>query len=410
MVVLIGCSAFFSASEAALFYLRSADRRALATGNPAQRVAASLLADPEHLLTAVLFWNLVTNIAYFAIASICSLSLERNPGIGGSGAATFALLSLMTIIFFSEMLPKSLAVLSARTVATLVGVPLTATVRLVDPILPALRLANLLSRRLIWPHFQAEPYLEVSDLERAIELSTSDSQLVEQEQAVLRNIVVLSDIRVDELMRPRMQFVAFRPPVSLADLEGQIPSGGYLLVTEPDSDEVASAIDLKELSDIPRRHLEHHAEPVLYVPWCTTAADALQQMKTRDRDVAAVVNELGETIGILTLDDVLDTIFTYDASRSARLLNRRPIQPAEPGLWHATGMTSLRRLGRYFNVELPVTRSVTVAGIVQQKLQHLPGVGDACRWGPFQFKVIDAPERGQMMVQLSRTDDEERAT
>ena len=76
MVVLILCSAFFSSSEAACFYLRSADRRRLASGNQAQRMVARLLDEPDRLLTAVLFWNLVVNLAYFTIASIVSLQLE----------------------------------------------------------------------------------------------------------------------------------------------------------------------------------------------------------------------------------------------------------------------------------------------------------------------------------------------
>ena len=82
MVVLIACSAFFSASEAALFSLRQQDRRFLKAGTRAQRLAADLLDDPDRLLSAVLFWNLLVNVAYFTITSIVSLGLERE-GRGG---------------------------------------------------------------------------------------------------------------------------------------------------------------------------------------------------------------------------------------------------------------------------------------------------------------------------------------
>ncbi len=407
MTVLIGFSAFFSASEAALFSLRAADFRVLKSGSRAQIIAAKLLDDPDRLLTSVVFWNLVINVAYFAMASIAALELARPPNADRSSAVALTVGSLLTIIFFSEMLPKSLAVISPKRVASLVSIPLAICVRAMDPLLPSLRLVNLLSRRLIWPRFQPERYLEVGDLERAIELSTSDAALMEQEQAVLQNIVLLSEIRVDELMRPRMQFLSFRPPVALADLEGRLPPSGYLLVTEPDSDEIAAAIRLKDISAMSEAHLERQAEPVIYVPWCTSAAEALEQMQSRDRQVAAVVNEFGETIGILTFDDILDTLFTHSPSRSNRLLNRRPIHPQRPGVWQITGMTSLRRLGRYFDVQLPATKNVTVAGIVQELLQRLPIAGDRCDWGPFRFEVIDAPQRGQMLLELTRTDAEE---
>ena len=59
-----------------------------------------------------------------------------------------------------------------------------------------------------------------------------DTPLIEQERATLRNIVMLSDIRAEEWMRPRTQFVTFRPPVSLADLQGKMTPSGYLLITE----------------------------------------------------------------------------------------------------------------------------------------------------------------------------------
>ncbi|MEQ8791405.1 MAG: CNNM domain-containing protein [Pirellulaceae bacterium] len=401
MAVLIVCSAFFSASEAAMFYLRVSDRRKLARGNTAQRAAARLLRDPDRLLSAILFWNLVVNMAYFAISSILSIRIEDR-GAGQSLAVAFAIGSLLTIIFFSEMLPKSLAVLRASTLAAAFALPLSVAIRIVDPIMPALRVVNLLSRRLLWPGFKSESYLEINDVERVIEISTSDRHLLEQERAVLANIVALSEIRVDEWMRPRAQFRTFRPPVSLADLGGELTPSGYLLVTEPDNEEVSASLHLTSLFDLPQTNLEHLAEPVVIMPWCSTAAEALEQMVTQDRDVAAVVNEFGETIGILTYDDLLDTVFTYSPSRSKRFFDRNPIHDIGPNMWLVAGMTSLRRLGRYLNVEMPSSKSVTVGGIVQEMLGRLAAPGDECDWGPFHLKVLEAPQRGLMLLQLTR--------
>ena len=404
MLVLMFFSAFFSSSEAAFFYLRRADRRRLASGNRADRIAVELLGEPDRLLTAVLFWNLVVNLAYFTIASIISLELEETRP---TTAGVFAVGALLSMIVFSEMLPKTLAVLKPRALARLAGIPMTAMVRVVEPALPIFRTANLLSRRLLWPRFRAEPYLRVGDLERAVKLSTSDAALLEQEQKVLQNIVLLSEIRVDELMRPRTRFLSFRPPVSLANLEGRMPPSGYMLVTESDSDDVAAAITLRNLSSIPTGHLEDHAEAVVYVPWCTTVANALETMRRKGHQVAAVVNEFGETIGILTFDDILDTIFSYTASRSERLLQREPIRRVAPRTWHVTGMTSLRRLVRHFDVERPPSKSLTVAGVVQETLERLPRSGDQCRWGPFRLKVLDVSDRGQLLVELAIGDQQE---
>lgn len=398
-------SAFFSGSEAALFYLSRSDRRKLETGNRAQRIAAGLLTDSERLLTGVLFGNLLVNVSYFTIASITSINLERAER--GAEAGVFAFGSLMVIILFGEMLPKNLAVLQPRAVSTLVGLPLAGFVRLLDPILAAFRVVNILSQRVLWPKFEPEPYLRVGDLERAVELSTSDAALLEQEQRVLQSIVTLSEIRADELMRPRTRFLSFRPPVALADLEGRLTPSGYLLVTEPDSDEVAGAVPLRYLSYLPDDHLERLAQPVAYVPWCTTVAQTLDAMQRGGQRVAAVVNELGETIGVLTYEDILDTIFIHTASRSQRLLKRESIRRVGRETWQVTGMTSLRRLARHFGVDRPPSKSVTVSGVIQEVLERLPIPGDECRWGPFSFKVLDVPERGQLLAELTRADQEE---
>lgn len=401
MALLLVCSAFFSASEAALFFLQPRDRRLLASGNPAERMAASLLKRPERLLSAVLFWNLVINIAYFSLSSICAIKLERIPALGQSAAFGFAMASLLAIIFFSEMLPKSFAVLKPALLAKTVSFPLSLAVRVVDPIMPLLQSVNLISTRLIWPGFQAEAEIDVSDLERAIEHSGSDPTVIRQEQAVLQNVVQLSNILVEEWMRPRTQFVHFRPPVSLADLDGEVPASGYLLVTEPDSEDIAKAIRLDNQYDLPETNLEQLAEQVLYLPWCATVADALEKMAHRDREVTVVVNEYGDTIGILTIEDILETVFVYSPSRTHRLLDLPPIEEVGPDRWQVPGIMSLRQLSRRFEFELPDTDSVTVRGIIQEKLQRLAKRGDECEWGPLLLKVIDVPQRGVLLVEVT---------
>ncbi len=164
MAVLLCCSAFFSCSEAALFFLSRRDRRAFERGNSAQQIAAGLLKDPDRLMTAVLFWNLLINVVYFTIASIAALKLDRDGRIYDATWLTIG--SLLAIVFFGEMLPKSLAVLQTRLLAALVGIPMAASIRLVDPLFPFVRAVNTIcaarfgrssspSRILKWPTWNA---------------------------------------------------------------------------------------------------------------------------------------------------------------------------------------------------------------------------------------------------------------
>jgi Mg2+/Co2+ transporter CorB len=125
-------------------------------------------------------------------------------------------------------------------------------------------------------------------------------------------------------------------------------------------------------------------------------------LESKGRIALAVVNEMGETIGAMLHDDILDMVFTTRATRSERLFNRQPIVPAGPGEWDVTGMSNLRALEQHFGVELPETSSVTIGGILQECLQRLPVPGDHCLWGPFEMEVLETPANEPVLVRLRR--------
>jgi putative hemolysin len=405
MALLAVASAFFSCSEAALFSLQPEDRRKLKSGTTPQRVAVQLLERPERLLMAILFWNLIVNIAYFAIASVVSIRLQHEEQ--NTEAGMVALISLIALILLGEMGPKTIGVLAPRPISSLLSLPLALSVRLFQPIAPAFSAVNLALRRVLLPNFEKEKYLQLSDLEQAITISTRNEELAAQERLALQNIVQLSDITAEELMRPRTLYRTFSPPVRLDDLGGELPPSGYLLVSETESEEIVGAIPLKLLSSIPRQHLEHFATPVVYVPWCASVATVFDHLNAEDTEVAAIINEFGETIGIVTLEDLLQNVFEDESSRSARLLDTASIRQMGENLWRVTGMTSLRRLSRNFNVELPKSKSTTVAGIAQEVLQRLPEAGDVIDWRPFRFRVLESTDAQRMMLEMERVSAEE---
>ena len=126
MGVLILASGFFSCSEAAFFSLDRRDRRKLGSGGQSAKMALRLLDDPDRLLTAILFWNLLVNLVFFAIVSMISLRFERAGQSAEAAGLTFG--ALLVIIVVSEMLPKTVAVLMPRVLASYLAVPLAASV------------------------------------------------------------------------------------------------------------------------------------------------------------------------------------------------------------------------------------------------------------------------------------------
>ncbi|RIK80955.1 MAG: hypothetical protein DCC67_08570 [Planctomycetota bacterium] len=398
MLVLTAASAYCSCAEAAIFSLQADDRRALQKGNAAQRAAVELLSRPDRLLTAILFWNLLFSFGFFVVGSLVEYRLNMQSRHAESAGLMAG--SLLAMIVFGEMLPKTIGVQQPRLLASMTSLPLAAMVRALDPLMPTVAVANNFLQRLLLPRFEREPYLDASDLERAIELSTTDAQLAALEQSALRNIVLLSELPVHEVMRPRNQYEAFQAPVHLEHLGGRVPPGGYVLITDENA-EITAAISLKTLTAAPRQHLEKYAQPVIYAPWCATVATTMEELRRQEREIAAVINEYGETIGIITAEDIAETIFEPDSSRSARLLATSSIVPVGEGRWHVTGITNLRRLSRHFQAPLEPSISVTVAGILQEQLQRIPVAGDELLWSGFRFRVLEAEESGAVKVEVT---------
>jgi putative hemolysin len=396
---LLALSGFFSGSEAAFFSSTPAQRRSLVNGNRAERVAAALLNRSERLLMGILFWNLAINIGYFSLISRIALQFEQGAG-DHSSAAIVTLVALLTIILFGEFLPKSVAVMYPIMIIRIVALPLSLAIRALDFILPVITFLNEASRRLLWPGLKAEPYLESSDLDRAVELSTGDARLFEQESQVLRNIIQLSDIRVEEWMRPRTEYRIFVPPIEMSQLNGEKTPSGYMLISDADGKELVSAIDLRQLLPHQSENLQRYAHPVTVVPWCTTIADALERLRGTDCKVAVVVNEHGETIGVLTWEDVFEAILQVQSVKSHREFARAEVRQESENVWIATGMTRLRKLERVFGQRINEGNNLTVGGLIQEQLHRLPEMGDVCMVEAFEFEVTEAGQRGEILVRI----------
>jgi CBS domain containing-hemolysin-like protein len=409
MLVLMSLSAFFSASETSMFYLSPDELRAMRVGDGRERAVAGLLTNPDRLLTAVLFCNLTVNMTYFAVSVVATSRVAR--AAGPAAAGTFGVVALALIILFGEVLPKSVAVVFRRRLSVLLVWPLAATVKLVDPIAPPLATLTAALRRAFWPKLVPESFLDSADLERAIEASTASREVVHMEQQVLHNVLDLSEIRLEEAMRPRGSYQVLTPPVRLSDLKGPLPAGGFIALREPDSHDVDRIVPLFDLSSLPEDHLETKAIDLVHLPWCATLADALQLVRTRRVAAVSVVNEHGETIGITTRDDLLDALLIPEADRAKRLLRRDPVLEIGPGVYHVEGITTLRHLAARLALTDFVSdeeENVTVAGLVAEELEHVPEIGESVRWRGYAFKVIEVTDRtvNRVLVEKAPESDE----
>ena len=387
MAVLILFSALFSGSEAALFSLNHRARRGLSRAGMGGRIASRLLADPERLLSAILFWNLLINMTYFAIAAIVGSRLEAEETAGRSVAIAFTIVSLLAIIFFSEMLPKSVAVLAPTRLSVLVGPPLSLAVRLVDPVLPLVTVTNLAASRLIWPSFVPEPEIDLADIERAIELGTDDAALLQRERMALRGLVEMSETRVSEIMRPRSKLWMCADASDRSVIAERMPSSGYLMVTDPSGNMIHEAINARMLRPSQLDDLGAACEPVIYVPWSALVSQVLDELNDEDRGVAVVVNEFGELIGAVSIDDILRRVLA--PRHQEDVFGESLIQEIETDHYRVSGTASVRSLAKRLEASVSEEGIATVAGYIQRHNERLPRLGDRAPLGRFQLIVVE---------------------
>ncbi|QDT39600.1 CNNM domain-containing protein [Stratiformator vulcanicus] len=391
MLCLIGFSGFFSSSETALFFLSPTELRAMRVGSPAEKAASDLMADANRVLTAILFWNLLINLTYFVLGVVVAQRLAT-AGMA-TAAAIYGILSLAAIILFGEVLPKSIAVVFRRRAAVALAFPLTLTVRVLDPVTPALaEIANSL-RRMFWPRLQAEPFLKAEDLEQAVEALTDRREITDAERKVIHNALDLSDWTAEESMWPRGSYLTLPTPIRWADLDGRMPPGDFVAVRAGDTTEIEQIVPLRDLVDV-TEPLETRSVKLVHVPWCARLADVLQELGPRG-GAASVINEHGETIGVLMLEDLIDTVVVAEASRARRILRREPVINVGGGVFHIEGVVSLRTLSHTLGVpyDFDDDANWTVGGLIADQLDRIPVRQDTIRWNGYELRVIDATSR-----------------
>lgn len=395
-------SAFCSASEAALFSLTTDERRAMRDGTRSERVAIQLLKNSERLLSVLLFCNLIANMMYFGIISIYTLKIQKtDPTL----AWTWSLGALLLIIVFCELIPKAVAVLIPRTVSRLSGFPLTGLCWICTPILPILTVTTKLSRRLFLPAFHSEALLELRDLERAVEMANGKMSSARREKELLQTLLSLSETTAEEIMRPRTLLPIFPSPVRLEDLKNIDRSFAWVFLREEaDSDEITHVFPLEKLVRISQKdfqQLEKFAEPVVYIPWCRTAAGALDDLNEKGQKIGVVIDEYGATPGVILLSDILETIFSRNSERVFQLTNHRPIHPMGKNRWEISGLITVRAFCRHFGLKFPEDLdTATLGGQMMDELQKIPVPGDECSWMGFHFRILSISETSEMFLEV----------
>ena len=379
LLVLIVCSAFFSGSETGLMSMnRYRLRHRAKAGHRGALRASKLLERPDRLIGLILLGNNFVNILASSLGTVIGIRLLGDE----AGIAAAALVLTLALLIFGEVAPKTLAALHPERVAYPAALVLTLLLKLLYPIVWAVNgLVNLLLKPLgvtsVDPSLQS---LSAEEL-RTVVLEAA-VMIPKRHQKMLLSILDLEEITVDDIMVPRNEIEGIDWEDDWKDIIAQLTRSQYtrLLVYQGDINHVLGFLHLRRVanlltskSELQREDLQGLIREPYFIPQGTPLNTQLLNFQQQHRRYGLVVDEYGEFMGLVTLEDILEEIvgeFTTDPLA----LTRKVIQQQDGG-YLVDGSISIRTLNRTLNWQLPLTGPKTLNGLIMEYLETIPEPG-----------------------------------
>jgi CBS domain containing-hemolysin-like protein len=386
MALLLLCSAFFSGTETALFSLtREQIKRLRDQGTHVEKLLAALSKNPSGLLIAILFGNLVVNILYFSISVVMAGDLGQSHGEWGEAMVGMAVLIL--VILVGEILPKAVGISFPEKVVRINALPLRSWFHFMGPVR---RILEYITRHLE-PADRHDNQLNAEELKMLIDATGHDPTFGVQEKAIVEDIVNLPEIRVRELMVPRVQQLFRRADYSAEEAlrEAAVRDIELIPVYEEDEDNVVGVVEVRELfvnarSGLP---LGRFILPVRFVPETKRADEMLREFIAEELRMVCVVDEYGGLAGTVCLEDLLEEVVgEFNA------LEAPPVEQLGESTYRLRGSLSIREWRNLFVGFLPdeVVRTLaldTLSGLVVSMLKRMPVAGDVAQVQNLRFTV-----------------------
>lgn len=393
ILFLLLLSAFFSGSETALTVAsrplmhqmaQNGDRRAIIVNQLRERT--------DRLIGAILLGNNLVNIMASALATSLMISLFGEAGVAYATAGMTLL-----VLVFGEIMPKTYAFRHANGLALKLAPVIRPLVRVFSPITNSIQAVVNGTFRLFGADPQARTSIGPSpeELRGAIELHTGEGEPVQQERAMLRSILDLSEVEVGEIMIHRKNVSMIDADAPTEVIVSQVLASPYTRIPlwRGEADNIIGVIHAKALLRAVRSQSSLDGIDVValavkpwFVPDSTTLLDQLQAFRRRREHFALVVDEYGTFMGIVTLEDILEEIvgdIIDEHDIPAPGVVRQP-----DGSYIVQGSVTIRDLNRRFDWALPDEDAATIAGLVLHEVRRIPEVGQAFMFYGMRFEIL----------------------
>ena len=415
LLVLLALSAFFSIAETAMMAFNRYRLKHLVTHGDASALrVAELLKRTDRLLGGILIGN---TLVIAAASTLSSLIAVRFLGQDKLAYAIGTLVISFLIIVFSEITPKVIGATFPERTALLLSYPIKLTLRILDP---AAWFVNLFVRPLLWTlrirtgESADAPKLSTEEI-RTLVLESS-SFMPKKHLAILMNLFDVGAVTVQDIMVPRARIESIKLEDDIDTIAHQLATSYHqrLPVFRDALGEVVGVLHLRRVlaplrdGALDQALLESLLVPPYFVPATTPVLSQLQYFQENRERMALVVDEYGELMGLVTLEDILEEIigkFTTSLPTAGAALAWD-----EQGTAAAEGTTPVRELNRSLGLALPTDGPKTLNGLILEHLQDIPEADVSIKIGNVPMEIVHAQGRTVKTVRIFRPADPVEST
>ena len=394
IIGLLVISAFFSGSETALTAASKARMHALEQdGNRRARIVNYLLSIRERLIGAILLGNSLANIAASALATSLFLNV-----FGEAGVAYATLVMTVLVVLFAEVLPKTYAIVNADRMAVFVAPAVRFVVALLAPVTAAMQFLVRHTLRLFGASVgdDVEVLSAHEELRGAIDLHHKEGGVVKLDRDMLGGVLDLVELTVSDIMVHRTKMDAIDVDLPTDQIVDAALKSSHTRVPlwRGEREEIVGILHAKTLlralrearGDLGKLDIMALSTPPWFVPDSTTLKDQLNAFLKRKAHFAIVVDEYGEVMGLVTLEDIIEEIVgdITDETDIASIAAR--VQP--DGSLIVDGSVPIRDVNRMMDWDIPDDEATTIAGLVIHEAQAIPYQGQRFNFHGFRFEVL----------------------
>ncbi|MCP8686041.1 HlyC/CorC family transporter [Marinobacterium sedimentorum] len=390
LIFLIFCSAFFSSSETGMMSLnRYRLRHLVKNKHRGARKASRLLERPDRLIGVILIGNNFVNILASAIATVIAVRLWGDAGI----AIATAGLTLI-ILIFAEVSPKTVAAMFPERIAFPASYVLLPLLKITYPLVWVVNsITNSLLRLFGVKVGEGNNHLLSTEELRTL-VHEAGALLPQTNQSMLLGVLELNDVTVSDIMIPRNEVEGIDLDHDLEQLLYQLSHTSHtrLPVYHGDINKAVGTLHMRNLAQliqqgqVTKASILQVVREAYFVPESTPLHTQLLNFQNESRRIGLVVDEYGDILGIVTLEDILEEI-VGELSAQNKASNQE-IHPQEDGSFFIEGTAYIREINKSLGWDLPTDGPKTLNGLITENLESIPDANLCLELNSYRFETL----------------------